>query len=147
MTRRALLDVNVLIALFDAGHVHHETAHDWFADHTPAGFATCAITQNGFLRIVTHPRTPVDADRDTAFASLRAFCGTAGHEFWPDSVSLHDDTLFDASVLVSHRQLTDVYLLGLATRLGGRLATFDGTIPLNAVRGATADHLALIRAS
>ena len=142
--RPALLDVNVLIALFDEMHVHHEAAHDWFADNRAAGWTTCAITENGFLRVLTHPRAAVVDSRATVFASLRKFCTGRGYAFWGDAVSLRDEKLFDASVIVSHRQLTDVYLLGLATRMGGRLATFDAGIPLKAVRGATRDTLAVI---
>lgn len=140
----ALLDVNVLIALFDEAHVHHETAHDWFADNRDGGWATCAITENGFLRVLTHPRAAVADDRATVFASLRSFCRGRGYAFWRETVSLRDETLFDPAVIVSHRQLTDVYLLGLAVRLGGRLATFDGGIPVKAVRGAAAGSLAVI---
>jgi uncharacterized protein len=140
----ALLDVNVLIALFDEMHVHHEAAHDWFAANRAAGWTTCAITENGFLRVLTHPRAAVVDSRATVFASLRKFCAGRGYAFWGDAVSLRDEQLFDASVIVSHRQLTDVYLLGLATRMGGRLATFDAGIPLKAVRGATRDTLAVI---
>ncbi len=142
--RSALLDVNVLIALFDETHVHHETAHDWFTDNRASGWATCAITENGFLRVLTHPRAAVVDDRETVFASLRTFCSGRGHAFWADAISLRDEKLFDASVIVSHRQLTDVYLLGLATRRGGRLATFDAGIPVKAVRGAAPDTLAVI---
>lgn len=142
--RTALLDVNVLIALFDETHVHHETAHDWFADERGTGWATCTITENGFLRILTNPRAAVADDRETVFASLRTFCGSGGHVFWHDTVSLRDERLFDASVLVSHKQLTDVYLLGLAVKMKGRLATFDASVPLKAVRGATADSLAIL---
>lgn len=146
MSRRALLDVNMLIALFDSGHVHHEVAHDWFADHHATGWATCPLTENGFLRYLTHPRRPVEEDRATVFGSLRTLCTSGHHEFWPDGVSLRDESLFDASVIVSHSQLTDVYLLGLATRMGGTLATFDSHVPLHAVRGATRDHLRVIAA-
>ena len=64
--------------------------------------------------------------------------------FWPDDVSLCDSDVF--SLTVGHRQLTDVYLLGLAVQRGGRLATFDRSIPVKAVRGARADHLAVIDA-
>jgi toxin-antitoxin system PIN domain toxin len=142
--RRALLDVNVLIALFNPSHVHHETAHDWFEDHRDSGWASCAITENGFLRILSHPQAAVEADRSTLFASLRTFCAGGHHEFWPDAVSLRDDRLFDPPLILSHRQLTDVYLLGLATRMGGRLATFDAGIPMNAVKGATTATLAVI---
>jgi toxin-antitoxin system PIN domain toxin len=147
VSRRALLDVNVLIALFDVEHVHHEAAHDWFADQRDHGWATCAITENGFLRVLTHPRALIEADRAAVFASLRAFCASGHHEFWPDAVSLRDETLFDSSVTISHRQLTDVYLLGLATRMGGSLATFDGSIPPKAVKGTTPETLVVIRAS
>jgi uncharacterized protein len=146
MSRRALLDVNVLIALFDSGHVHHEIAHDWFADHHAFGWATCPLTENGFLRYLTHLRRPVEEDRATVFASLRALCSSGPHEFWPDAVSLRDESLFDASAIVSSRQLTDVYLLGLATRMGGTLATFDAGIPLRAVKGATPENLTVIAA-
>jgi uncharacterized protein len=142
--RRALLDVNVLIALFNDTHVHHEVAHDWFDAHRAFGWATCALTENGFLRILSHPGADVETDRATLFASLRTFCSSGHHEFWPDGVSLRDESLFDASALVSHRQLTDVYLLGLATRMGGTLATFDAHVPLHAVRGATREHLNVI---
>jgi uncharacterized protein len=145
--RRALLDVNVLIALFNDTHVHHEVAHDWFDNHRAFGWATCALTENGFLRILSHPGADVETDRATLFASLRKFCASGHHEFWPDDVSLRDESLFDASAIVSHRQLTDVYLLGLATRMGGTLATFDTHIPLRAIRGATPDHLSVIAAA
>lgn len=145
MTRVALLDVNVLIALFDPGHVHHEPAHDWFADNRRSGWATCALTENGFLRVLSHPRAGIDADYRTLLESLRTFCRGSGHEFWAEQVSLTDDALFESSLPLTARQVTDVYLLGLAKRRKGRLATFDTTIPLKAVRGATLEHLAVIR--
>ena len=141
---RALLDVNVLIALFDAGHVHHEIAHDWFSDHHTSGWATCPLTENGFLRIIMNPRGPVREDRATVFASLNALCASEHHEFWSDTVSLRDDTLFDPQVHVSYLQIADVYLLGLAVRMGGTLATFDAGIPWRAVRGATREALTVI---
>lgn len=144
MKRPALLDVNVLIALFDETHVHHQTAHDWFADHADAGWATCPLTENGFLRVLTHPRAGVEDDPLTVFNSLRTFCGSRQHVFWEDAISLRDPRIFDDSVILSHKQLTDVYLLGLATRKRGRLATFDTRIPLKAVKGATRDNLAVI---
>ena len=144
MKRPALLDVNVLIALFDETHVHHQAAHDWFAAHAKDGWATCPLTENGFLRVLTHPRAGVEDDRLTVFSSLRTFCDSKGHIFWEDSISLRDTRLFDPSVILSHKQLTDVYLLALATRKRGRLATFDARIPLKAVKGAARDNLAVI---
>jgi uncharacterized protein len=144
MSGPALLDVNVLVALFDPGHVHHDAAHEWFADSGRAAWATCAVTENGFLRVLSHPRSSVEADYRTLVTSLRSFCASGGHVFWSQGVSLRDESLFSKSFTLTHRQVTDVYLLGLATRLGGRLATFDTGIPLAAVTGATEENLAVI---
>jgi toxin-antitoxin system PIN domain toxin len=145
MPRVSLLDVNVLVALFDPDHVHHDLAHDWFADHRAAGWATCAVTENGFARVVSNPRYQPDAPRPSAVLDqLRKFCASGGHHFWADSVSLRDAALFNLAHARGHRQLTDVYLLGLARRMGGRLATFDRGIPLTAVKGARPDTVAVI---
>jgi toxin-antitoxin system PIN domain toxin len=140
---RALLDVNLLIALFDSTHVHHERAHAWRLAALDQGWATCPLTQNGFLRVVCsrgyhRPLSPADA-----FAVLGAQMDVAGHEFWPADISLYDQ-LFDRSRVLGPKQLTDVYLLGLAVRRNGRLATFDRRIPLRAVRGAEPKHLTVI---
>ena len=142
--RRALLDVNILIALFHPEHVHHEIAHDWFDDQIAFGFATCPLTENGFIRVLTNPRGPVREDRVTVLTSLKALCASPEHDFWPDAVSLRDDPLFDPDVHLSYFQIADVYLLGLATRMGGTLATFDAGIPLRAVKGATREALTVI---
>jgi predicted nucleic acid-binding protein len=100
--RPALLDVNVLIALFDADHIHHDIAHDWFAENRRHRWATCALTQNGFLRVLTNVRSGVESDQATIFASLRTLCSAKDHVFWQNSVSLLDESLFDSNVLVSH---------------------------------------------
>jgi hypothetical protein len=145
MARVSLLDVNVLVALFDPDHIHHELAHDWFADHRAEGWATCAVTENGFVRVVSNPRYQPDAPRPAAVVDrLRRFCTSEHHHFWADPVSLRDAALFNLSVARGHRQVTDIYLLALARRQGGRLATFDRTIPLAAVKGAGDDTLAVI---
>jgi len=140
MARVSLLDVNVLVALFDPDHVHHDLAHDWFADHRADGWATCAVTENAFVRIVSNPQYQPDGPRPAvALDHLRRFSASGDHHFWADAVSLRDDQLFDLSVVRGYRQVTDVYLLGLATRMGGKLATFDRTIPAGAVKGAGAE--------
>ncbi len=145
MPRVSLLDVNVLVALFDPDHVHHDLAHDWFADHRADGWATCAVTENGFVRVVSNPRYQPDAPRPAiALDHLRRFCASGDHHFWADAVSLRDEELFDLTEARGHRQVTDVYLLGLALRLGGRLATFDRTIPPAAVEGAGTETLLVI---
>ena len=145
MRRVALLDVNVLVALFDPDHVHHELAHDWFADHRADGWSTCPITENGFVRVLSNPAYGPDTLRpDVLMARLRTFRSSGHHVFWPASVSLADESLFNLAVAAGHRQVTDVYLLGLAAAMKGCLATFDRTIPLEAVVGATAASLQVI---
>lgn len=143
MSRAALLDVNFVIALFDPDHLHHEPAHAWFAEHRSAGWASCPLTENGVVRLLSNPAYSPSAERSAEIARrLASFRGSGHHVFWPDDVSLCDSDLF--SLTVGHRQLTDVYLLGLAVRHGGRLATFDRSIPLKAVRGARPEHLVVV---
>ena len=104
----ALLDVNLLVALFDPDHVHHELAHDWFADNHAHGWATCPLTQNGFVRILAHPRFPAEIRRPAELLEhLTKFCG-------------------------------------LARKMGGYLATLDGSILPSAVNGATRETIAVI---
>jgi toxin-antitoxin system PIN domain toxin len=143
--RPALLDVNVLIALFDPDHVHHEPAHRWFANHRPTGWATCPLTENGVVRVLSNPAYSGSARPPAEMARrLAAFRESGNHLFWPDHASLCDGKLFRLEV--GHRQLTDVYLLGLARKHSGLLATFDRSIPLRAVRGARPDDLVVIEA-
>ena len=142
-----LLDVNVLVALFDPAHIHHDAAHAWFERARPSGWATCPITQNGFLRVVANPAYP--GRRTTvgdAADRLRRFLGSGGHQFWPDDVSLLDDRVARTASLAGHREITDAYLLALALRRGGRLATFDRSIRLAAVSGAEASHVVVVGA-
>jgi uncharacterized protein len=145
MNRVALLDVNLLVALFDPDHVHHDLAHDWFADNRHLGWATCPLTENGLVRVLTNPayRTPSPRAADV-IGGLEKFRRSGQHHFWPDCVSFGDSTVFDRRAIGSHRQLTDVYLLALARKMGGRLATFDRNIPLAAIVGAGRDALAVI---
>ena len=143
--RPALLDVNVLVALFDPDHVHHELSHDWFADRRPGGWATCPVTENGFVRVLSNPAYGNAVTRPSDLISrLRRFCRSGHHVFWPDTVSLRDETLFDPAFVSGHRLVTDIYLLGLAHRQGGCLATFDRSIPFKAVVGGTRDLLEVI---
>jgi hypothetical protein len=143
----ALLDVNVLIALFDPDHVHHDLAHDWFSDDGHAAWATCPLTENGFVRVVANTaRRGEFLPIPEVAAMLRKFCGSGRHEFWPDSLSLRDERRFDLSLVRGHRQLTDIYLLGLAVAKKGRLATFDQKISLATVKGARREHLEVIGA-
>ena len=147
MRRPALLDVNILLALFDPEHVHHEIAHDWFDDQHKDGWATCPLTENGFVRLLSHPGSGIEGNRPSELIkSLRTFCAGGHHVFWPDSVSLRDPKLFNLAFVQGPRQLTDIYLLGLAKKMDGKLATFDQSIPLRAVVGATRATLAVLSA-
>ena len=143
---RALLDVNVLIALFDPDHVFHERAHLWLEENSGAGIATCPLTENGVVRILSHPGyskairiTPAEVVR-----RLGRFCKSQDHEFWPDSLSLRDTEVFRVESLLGPRQLTDLYLLALAVKEGGCLATLDERITSAAVVGATAGQVVVI---
>ena len=140
----ALLDVNILVALFDATHVQHEAAHEWFALNQENGWASCPLTENGFIRVVSNPAYP--GRRTTlgdAIQRLRRFRESSAHWFWPDSLSLCEEIIRPAHIQ-GYRQLTDVYLLALAVTKGGRLATFDGGIPLLSVAGAEAKDMIFI---
>ena len=143
---RALLDVNVLVALFDPDHVHHAAAHAWLEVNGPLGIATCPLTENGLARVLSSPAYGDPPLRSADIMErLESFRVSADHEFWPDAVSLRDRSLFRLRA-IGHRQLTDVYLLGLARSHGARLATFDRSIPLGAVVGAREEHRALLAA-
>jgi len=145
MDRPALLDVNVLIALFDPEHVHHELAHDWFSDNRRDGWATCPVTENGFLRVLSSPAYRSALYRlPDLMVRLRTLCGDPHHRFWPDTVSLRDASLFDPGLIGGHRQLTDIYLLGLAMKKDGCLVTFDRAIPVKAVIGADTRTLVVV---
>ena len=137
---RALLDVNILIALNDEGHIHHLTASRWLAQHMHLGWASCPLTQNGCLRIMSQPGYSSPKPLAHLIAMLQASTHTAYHTMWSEDISLLDDRVFHHARMHSHSQLPDLYLLALAVKNGGRLISFDQRIPLSAVRGARADH-------
>lgn len=130
-----LLDVNVLIALIDPAHMQHDQAHDWFARVGKRGFATCPITENGLLRIVGHPKYPNSPGPPSSVAqSLAAMRALPEHHFWADKISIADDAYVDMTRLSSHSRVTDTYLLALARAHGGRLASMDHRLAVDAVR-------------
>jgi len=138
---RALLDVNVLIALLDPDHVSHAAAQRWWLEHREAGWASCPLTQNGCVRIISQPGYPNPQSVTSVLELLVDLCADPCHQFWPDDASLLDVGRFSHAHIYGHRQLTDLYLLGLAVGHGGRLVTFDEKIPLSAVHGAKRQHL------
>lgn len=140
----ALLDVNVLVALFDPAHSNHEDAHRWFGPNRKHGWATCPITINGCIRVLSNPAYPTVRTPPSEVAErLRRFCVSQSHHFWADTESLFDESLFRTSMITGHQKITDIYLLGLAVRNHGRLVTFDRSIPLKAVHGASSGNLVI----
>ncbi|MCA3237611.1 MAG: TA system VapC family ribonuclease toxin [Curvibacter sp.] len=140
----ALLDVNVLIALLDAGHVHHAMATQWLADHLEGGWASCPLTQNGCIRILSQPGYPNPAPAADVAARLAEAARHPAHHFWPDAVSVLAPGLLRWDRLLSGRHITDAYLLALAVQNKGRFVTLDRGIPLAAVPGAQARHLVVL---
>jgi hypothetical protein len=140
---RFLLDVNVLIALIDPAHVQHDRAHEWFAAIGRHAWATCPHTQNGVLRVVGSVRYPSSPGNPAAVAEIVSILlSMAEHEFWPDDVTLFDAALVDPARLLDSAQVTDSYLLALASAHGGNLATFDRRLVADAVRnGKQALHI------
>ncbi len=136
-----LLDVNVLIALCDGRHEHHELAARWFVAHAAEGWASCPITQNGAVRIMSAPAYPGPRPVVQVMAQLQAMCYHAYHRFWPDAVSLVEPGTLNPAHVLGHRQLTDAYLLALAVQHQGRLVTLDGGVAVQMVQGATPAHL------
>lgn len=142
---RALLDINVLIALLDSQHIHHQLAHTWLAANAQSGWASCPLTQNGFVRIMSQPSYPNPVTPADAAARLGEACNTSWHVFWPDALSLLGNSIVDFSQILGSRQITDAYLLALAVHHDGRFVTLDRKVTLAAVPGALEQHLEVIQ--
>jgi toxin-antitoxin system PIN domain toxin len=141
---RALFDINVLLALFDAGHQFHGRAREWLTANIEEGWASCPITQNGFIRVMSQPSYPNRLSPKQAMERLAEATQSSYHAFWRDEISVLDENVFDRTRIHGAKQLTDVYLLALAIRNAGRFVTFDDSVPLSAVRGAIRDHLVVL---
>lgn len=141
---RALLDVNVLIALLDSDHVHHARARAWLKENIRNGWASCPLTQNGCIRIMSQPGYPGALPAAAVAERLAAATATGHHAFWPDAVSMLDAGRIAWNAVLGSRQVTDVYLLALAAQQDGRLVTLDRAVPLKAVPAAKARHLVVI---
>lgn len=122
----ALLDVNALVALAWDSHVHHAAIRAWFETNGSAGWATCPITESGFVRVSSNPIVlPSAIGVDTARQVLEALRAHPEHRFLADDVSMNDH---DVPAIAGYRQVTDAHLLALARRRGVRLVTFDAKI-------------------
>lgn len=141
---RFLFDVNVLIAIIDEGHEHHHKVHEWWAANMSAGWATCPLTENGMVRIMSQSRYKTPISTTFAIDLLSEQVRQTDHAFWPDDISLRDNGWIDPDRILGPNQITDAYLLALAVKNEGRLATFDRSIALSVVRRAEARHLVAI---
>lgn len=141
---RALLDVNVLLALLDSDHVDHVRAWEWLTAEIGAGWASCPLTENGFVRIISQPRYPNPIATAQALELLARATATEHHEFWPADISILDGDVVLAQRVHGPKQVTDLYLLALAVARGGRLVTFDSAVPQSAVPGARPEHLVVL---
>jgi uncharacterized protein len=135
LTVRSLFDVNLLLALIQP---------DWWMANQQHGWASCPLTQNGFVRIVSQLSYPKPLSTSEAIVRLAEQIEGTDHVFWPDDLSIADQAVFDRSGILGPGQITDVYLLALAVKNGGRLATLDRGVSLRAVPGAEDRHLAVI---
>ena len=143
---RALFDVNMLIALFDPDHLFHEKAHEWWSQHRNLGWASCTLTENGLIRILSNPKyspdrpfTPVEI-----LGRLQEYIHQSDHVLLLESPSLLDETLYQLQPHCRSAEITDISLLGLAVRNQMRLVTFDRGISLTNVKEATSDHLVVL---
>ncbi|MEQ8211180.1 MAG: PIN domain-containing protein [Lacipirellulaceae bacterium] len=143
-----LLDVNVLIALLDETHINYEAAHDWFLSKRVTNWATCPLTENGTIRILGNPNyVAVNADSAMIADQLGTLLQVKNHSFWPDELSILDRSIFELTKLTGHKQVTDLYLAGLAQHNGGKLATFDQSIPVTALVKPWSGVLEVIQAN
>ena len=141
---RALLDINVLLALLDCDHFDHGRARSWLETEIVGGWASCPITENGFVRIISRSRYPNPITPAEAIGLLAGAAEQPHHEFWDCDLSLLDPAIVDRSRLLGPRQVTDAYLLALAVAHGGRFVTFDQSISIAVVRGATTHDLGVV---
>jgi toxin-antitoxin system PIN domain toxin len=125
VTRAALLDVNVLVAILDSAHIHHERAVLWFVKNAQQGWATCPLAELGFTRVMCSKGIPGGLMPHEAVALLGQLKASPGYRFVPDSMPAEEALSMPISGV---QQVTDAYLISLCRRVGLRLATFDRRI-------------------
>jgi uncharacterized protein len=141
---RSFYDVNALIALFDPQHIFREKASSWHQAHFREGWATCPITENGLLRIVCQPKYANPSTVGILRTQLQKATASDFHQFWSDDITLIDPSVVNPAFALTSAMLTDVYLLALAVKNGGRLVTLDARINIESVIGAKPEHLVVL---
>jgi uncharacterized protein len=124
-----LLDVNVLIALAWPSHLLHDRVIRWFDKHAARGWATCPLTEAGFVRVLSNPAfSPRSIAPEHALELLKMNAAHETHQFWTADISLGEALRLSHVRIMGHQQISDAYLLGLAAHKGGILATCDEAI-------------------
>lgn len=141
---RALLDINVLIALLDAGHIQHNRTMNWLSGELEHGWASCPITQNGCIRILSQPAYPGSLPAAAVAERLQEATRHSAHEFWAYDISLLDENFITWQRITGHRQITDAYLLAIAVQHHGRFVTFDARLTCNLVKNASLENLLIL---
>lgn len=141
----ALLDANVLIALLDPEHQHHDAAHGWLAENAASGFAVCPLVENACLRIMCQPSYPKALPFAMVLSRLQSLRAHDACHFWEDSVSLTAPACLVSGAMLAPAAITDTYLLVLAVKHEGRLLTFDRRIAWQNVASANAASLWVLR--
>jgi uncharacterized protein len=141
---KSLLDVNVLIALLDSDHVHHQKATEWLQTYGNAGWSSCSITINGCARILSNPSYPRSLPLAQVLVRLKEATQSPVHESLDCALSLLDETRFSFDRLLTHSQITDVYLFGLAVQNNHRFVTLDSRINVLSVKGAVSEQLVVV---
>ena len=125
-----LLDVNILISLAWPEHVHFTKVREWFSRNARKGWATCPMVEAGFVRIVSNPAFSLHCvSVKQAIDGLRSSRKADGYQFWPDAICFPDASRLLEDTITSHQRVTDAYLVALAMKNRGKLATLDRGIP------------------
>jgi toxin-antitoxin system PIN domain toxin len=144
----ALLDVNALLALLWENHIFHARMARWFAGNENLGWATCPITERGFVRIVSNPAymKPAPGIRSALDLLQKSTEASRNHHFWADGLPLSVLSPSLRNRLQGHKQITDAYLLALAMHNDGRMVTFDYRMDSLAPKGsAERESLVILR--
>lgn len=140
-----LLDTNVLIAIGWINHIHAMKARAWMASLRSDKWATCPMTECGFVRISCNPKAlPQATTAQGAIDMLRQMRNGPGHVFVNDSISIVDSTLISPAIR-GHQQITDAYLFSLCIKHDMRLVTFDQGVLSLASADAERSHIHILQ--
>ena len=142
---RALLDINVIIALLDSEHAMHRAAQLWMDQHKSSGWASCPVTQNGVIRIMSQPAYPNSQPTIEVATRLSEACKHPSHHFRDGGISLLDQEKINWQRILGPRQITDAYLLAVAVANDGCLISFDQRITHSLVAGAKTNQIKVIK--